>query len=358
MTGKERRGIFVTGATGFLASGLIRILLDREDRDIYLLIRARSVLSLSERKADLVNRLIRKPERNRLGPRIHAVRGDLSAAGLGLSKKDSAVLKRSIDAIYHAGALCDLSCGLAEARKINVGGTENLLKLALDWQKDGRLRNVNHISTAYIAGNHKGVFYEKDIDISQRFNNNYEKSKFEGEFIVEKYRNKGLRVDIYRPGIITDAIPPVTNTVPAFLKILSAFSKGFFEEIPARTGTKMNMVPIDAACKAIYLISTSDNKPANQNYHIVNPRPLELGVLINTASDFFGFRAPKCVSRAKLDKLKMSPIRRKIIEPFVPYLNQRLSFDARNASAILGERNFIIPSISVKALVKYFSYCA
>lgn len=293
-----------------------------------------------------------------MGSRIHAVNGDISKPGLGLSRKDAITLQNSVDTVYHSAALCNLSCDLSEARRVNVNGTENILKLALDWHKNGRLKNVNHISTAYIAGNHIGTFYEKDIDMAQGFNNNYEKSKFEAELVVEEYRNKGLSADIYRPGIITDTIPPSTYATPVFLKMLYFFARGFFKNIPADINTKINMVPVDTVSEAIYLISNTRTKLLNQNYQIVNPRPVKFGELLNAISDFFGSKTPQCVSYGKFKALTTSPIRKKMIRPFIPYLSQKLLFDARNAENILKKYGFIIPPIDEQMLLRYLKHWA
>ena len=43
---------------------------------------------------------------------------------------------------------------------------------------------MTYISTAYVAGEHRGVFREQDFDLGQRFRNAYEQSKFEAEQLV------------------------------------------------------------------------------------------------------------------------------------------------------------------------------
>ena len=69
-------------------------------------------------------------------------------------------------------------------------------------EQKGKLKKVNHISTAYICGDYKGAFKEEDLDVGQKFNSTYEQSKFEAEKLVEKYRKGGLWIDVFRPPII------------------------------------------------------------------------------------------------------------------------------------------------------------
>ncbi len=350
-----KRNIFITGATGFLASHLLSLLLTKQENRIYILIRAKDNRSVLQRKNALINKMFSKSLRREAVSRIHAIRGDISKDNLGLNKRDLAKL-RLIHTVYHCAAICKFSYTLNDIRKVNVKGTENLLKLALDWQKRGNLENVNHVSTGYIAGDYKGTFYEKNIDVSQGFNNSYEKSKFEAEFVIENYRRKGLWIDIYRPSIIIDTIPPSTDTIPDLLRLLVMFALEIFEKIPANTNTELNLIPVDIVSKAIYLISTTKNRPPNQNYHIANPRPLKFGTLLNIASNFFAFKKPKCipVSRFHMDNLNF--MQRKVIEPFVPYLNQKLSLDIKNTASVLKRYDFTIPAIGKEAVITTFRH--
>ena len=352
---KTTRNIFITGITGFLASNLVRLLLAKKENRLYVLIRAKDGKSALQRKNALINKTFSKPVRSKINSRIHVIRGDISKDNLGLSKKDLVKL-RIIHAIYHCAAICKFSYALSTIRKVNVRGTENLLKLALDWQKKGQLENVSHISTGYIAGDYKGIFYERDIDVSQGFNNSYEQSKFEAELMVLKYRKAGLRVDIYRPSIIVDTIPPRTDTTFHLLRLMAMFILEVFKKIPADNNAELNIIPVDIASKAIYLISTAKNRPPNQNYHIVNPKAVKFGTLLDTAGDLFEFKKPECipVSRFRMNNLNL--VQRRIIKPFIPYLNQDLSFDMRNVSSILKLYDFRIPAITKEGMIETFRY--
>ena len=59
-----------------------------------------------------------------------------------------------------------------------------------------------HVSTIGVAGDTEGIFYYVDLDVGQGFNNPYEKSKFEAERLVERYRKKGLNILIVRPSMV------------------------------------------------------------------------------------------------------------------------------------------------------------
>lgn len=348
------RDIFITGATGFLGSNLLKLLLGEEGTQVYILIRARNNKLASERRDALINSTFPKSVRNKLYHRLHAVRGDISKDNLGLNKKDFHKLQDALDTIYHCAAIREFGYNLDTIRKVNVGGTENLLKTALAWKNKGRLESVNHISTAYVAGNYTGTFYETQLDVSQRFNNTYEQSKFEAEKVVVRYRKKGLPVDIFRPSIITDAIPVNKENLSMAFRFLTIFTLQLFRSIPAEKKAKFNLVPVDAVSKAIYLISTTKERPLNQNYHIANSRPLMVGTLLDILSSIAGFKKPRLVSDVRFRMEDLTPVQKKLIEGFVPYLNQRLFFDTKNASSVLKRYNFKMPRMTEKVLVKAF----
>ena len=353
---KQKKNIFITGATGFLGSNLLKTLLVNKENRVYVLIRTQDNRSILQRKNILINKTFSKPMRREVVPRIHIIRGDISKDNLGLSKKDLGKLRNTINMVYHCAAICKFSYGLDAIRRVNVRGTENLLKLGLNWQNIGCLENINHISTAYIAGNYTGTFYEQETDVSQRFNNTYEQSKFEAELAVLKYRKRGLRVDVYRPSIIIDTIPPDTNVIISPMWLLAMFILKIFKKIPADNATELNMVPVDTVSKAIYLISTTKNRSPSQNYHIVNPGPVKFCTLLKMVSTFFGFKKPECVPVARFRIHKLNQVQRRIIQSLIPYLNQKLSFDMKNAASILKEYDFTIPLINKERLIKTFEH--
>jgi thioester reductase-like protein len=350
------RNLFITGATGFLASNLLQRLLTEEKNHLYLLIRAGDNRSLLQRKDALINRLFAKDDRDKVASRIHVFNGDISKKGLGLDRKESEKLRNTIDMVYHSAAMCDFSCTLGVIRKTNVTGTRNVLELALDWQENGHLEGVSHISTAYVAGNHSGIFHEKDVDVSQDFNNAYEQSKFEAELAVSEYRKKGLRVDIYRPSIITDTSPPGMGTVFGIIKILKFIAKETFEIIPADSNTRINLIPVNIVSQAIHLISTTKDRPLNQNYQIVDPQPIKFGTLLDTISNVFGTETPMCIPAKIFPMDRLSAFQKKILEYFTPYMNQRLSFDTQNAASVLQRYGFSMPSMREGELARLFEY--
>ena len=94
------------------------------------------------------------------------------------------------------------------------------------------LRRFTYLSTAYVAGEHSGTFSEDDLDVGQRFRNPYERSKFEAEGIVKRWRSR-MPVTVVRPSIVVGEQD--SGWTPSFNVIywpLRAFSRGAYRVHP------------------------------------------------------------------------------------------------------------------------------
>ena len=91
---------------------------------------------------------------------------------------------------------------------------------------------------------------------------------------------------------------------------------------------------MDEVSEAIYLIA-NDDEADKRIYHIVHPNEVNLGYFINSASDFFGFRKPELIPSKDFDMGSLTPVQKKIIEPYIPYFNYETKFEAANARKVL-----------------------
>lgn len=344
--------IFITGATGFLGSYLTRLLLTEKNSHVYMLLRKTDSGSVTRRRKDLIKRMPTKAAQRKIASRLHAVDGDISKPDMGLGRRDFLKLQNRIDEVYHCAAVRDFGWAIRDIRAVNVKGTENVLKAALTWKKNGVLRRVHHISTAYVAGNYKKIFRETQLDVGQGFNNTYEQTKFEAEKIVVKYRRQGLPVDVYRPSIITDSARVQQHYISLPLRFLMILVMQVFREIPVDRTSTLNLIPIDAAAEAIYLISKDPECASNRNYHIVNPWPVRFTTLLDISSRVFRFQKPRLVSRAKFNKNNKSAVQKKLVEVFIPYLNQRPCFDMSEAYGVFRKNGFTMPRMTRAVLTE------
>lgn len=349
--------IFITGGTGFLGWNLTRNLLTLDENKVYLLVRSKNNQQASNRINQLLVRHCGKKDVGILKKRIELVEGDVTLPRLGIEEDKERHLLKEINVIYHCAALCEFGIPLELIRKINVEGTRNVLDFALKCKKQGNFSSFNHISTVGIVGKTGGVFYEDCLDIGQTFNNTYEQTKFEAEKLVEKYRQKGLSITVFRPSLITgDSMTGEVSNFKMFYQPLHIFSLGLFDEIPANKTLFYNLVPVDVVAKAIYLISSKN--VGNKNYHLSNSEGVTLEYFLNIASSYFGFKMPRVVKESEFNYNRLVGFRKKLLEPYIPYFTHRkVVFDVTNFKQSMNGTNFEWPKINRELLLTLFKYC-
>ena len=185
----------ITGSTGYIGS-LLTIKLAEQGEDIRILVR---------RDPDI-------PEFRRNN--IAIVKGDITDAE---SLKNA---MKGIDKVYHMAAYARLWAKDPDTfHKINVEGTRNVMKAAID----ADVKKLVYTSTAGVIGpSGDKPMTEIDPRITGFFNA-YEETKTEAEKVVQEYVKKGLNVSIvnpsrvYGPGLDTGS-NPVTKIVELYMK--------------------------------------------------------------------------------------------------------------------------------------------
>lgn len=187
----------ITGATGFLGRETLRRLLAQTDRTRFVaLIRADDDGILRRRHEALVDGL---PQQQ--AERVTPLRGDVTAPRFGVPTRDYAALEASVDRVIHLAATTSFSLPLAIARRRNVDGTLRVLDLCRAIRRRGGLGRLDHVSTAFVAGDRTDVVREHELDRGQRFRNTYEQTKFEAEVHCRSAQNE-LPIVIHRPSIV------------------------------------------------------------------------------------------------------------------------------------------------------------
>lgn len=342
--------IFLTGATGFVGMELLARYLERTDRVVYALVRASSDAEAQARLDATVARML--PDPAPYAGRAVAVRGDVMRPGLGMAPRRRNELAGEVDEIVHAAASVSFALPLPESRAINVGGTENILRFA---RKVDGLRRFSYISTAYVAGDHRGVFGEDELDVGQRFRNPYEQSKFEAEALVRREMPR-MPIQIFRPSIVVGEAD--TGWTPAFNVIywpLKAFARGAYKAIPARRSSPVDVVPVCYVADSIFELSQHD-EPGRTYALAAGSRASSVGELLELSAGYFRRRRARAVP-PRAYKHIVHPVllrtrderRRKALrasEVFFPYFAMRVHYDTANA-----RRSGIVPP----ALPGYFT---
>ncbi|MFC1590503.1 SDR family oxidoreductase [Candidatus Omnitrophota bacterium] len=348
------KNVLITGSTGFLGSNIVKQLLKIKKNILYLLVRSKNDLSSAKRIQNVFSEKYIDLHKGR----VVVVEGDITRKDVGLKPQDKKELISNIDTIFHSAAMCEFGVPLERIRKINVEGTRNILDLALECEKENSHISFNHISTVGVAGSSGGMFYEKDLDVKQEFNNTYEFTKFEAEKLINEYRKMGLSISIFRPTIITgDSKTGEVNNFKMLYQPLHIFSLELFNEIPANIEMKYNLVPVDYVANAICSISSKRDN-CNMNYHLSNPSNITLEYFLEIASEYFGFKKPKIAYGNNYNYKKLNGFRRRLLEHYLPYFNhKKIYFDASNFNEAVNDEKFRWPKVDKNFLIKLFKYC-
>ena len=176
--GKLNDVIFFTGATGFIGTQIVRRLIKKGDTCIIVLVRGKTFeyayrhLSRSWWEwPDLMEEIEGLKKFNiddYRDNKINLINGDITVENLGLDDYIYNFLVDNLTHLVHTAADIRLNASLEDLRRINVHGTENLIKLATDAHKNHGISRFSHLSTAYVAGGRTGNISEDSLNDNGR----------------------------------------------------------------------------------------------------------------------------------------------------------------------------------------------
>jgi long-chain acyl-CoA synthetase len=346
--------VFLTGSSGFLGMELLARYLENTDRTIYALIRAHDQDEADERLLAAARTVV--PDADRHSGRLVAVRGDVTTPGLGLDDARRELLAGEVTDIVHSAASVSFNLPLDQARSINRDGTSRILDFAEQCAGRGcGLDRLAHVSTAYVAGTHRGAFSEHDLDRGQDFNNSYEQSKWEAEKEV-RARSARVPITVFRPSIVVGEAD--SGWTPAFNVVygpLRAYSRGSLTAIPARRRAPCDVVPVNYVADAICEL-TARPGTAGRTFTLAAGRDASsVGEVLDMSAATFGRRRAVAV-RPSLYKRALHPLllrrasepRRRALrrtEVFFPYFDARARFDTSAATAALKPAGIELPPL-------------
>jgi thioester reductase-like protein len=319
--------VLLTGATGFVGMELLVRLLEQTDRHVVALVRAPDDAAAEARIEILFKTLLAPAQRHAYRSRVHGVAADLESPGLGLSEATRDGLTATIGAIVHCAASISFTLELEDARRINVEGTREILRLAAEARERGALDRFVHVSTAYVAGDREGRARERQGDVGQAFRNTYEQTKLEAERLVHA---SGLPAAILRPSVIVG--DSVTGWTPAFNVIywpLQAYARGLFEQIPGEADAPIDIVPVDTVAGALLELVRGPVRCGT--FHVVaSDEAVTNGVLATMAAEFFDATPLRFVGPG------VDPVAEKRAGALTAYFRVRCTFDALRGRRVLG----------------------
>lgn len=349
----KQKIVFLTGSTGLIGSYLLKVFL-QNGLKVYTLARSRTEKTARDRVIDTL-RFWDKDIVVKAKDNLVILEGDISDVNLGLDVQIRNLLKTCVDEIFHCAAITDLNRPMPEMKKTNIDGTRNVLDFALYCRNGGSLIKANHISTAYVYGSYEGLFKEGNLDVGQKFETNYEESKFRAELLVEDYRKNGLWVDIYRPPIVMgDSIEGRTFQFKHIYQFMNLCGLEIFDSLPVR-GARVSLIPVDILCQAIYLISANTTNK-NWNYHTFPRHLVPIEKVIEVASKVMEFKKPELIGMEDFHLSKLTPAQKAILRNTVLSINFKINLDSSYTNNLLSKLGLNIPDINDDILVREIKY--
>lgn len=207
--------------------------------------------------------------------------GDLSKPLLGLTLIEYNQLAKTIDIIFHSGALVNHVYSYEQHYLTNVAGTREVIKLSCHTQ----LKSIHYISAITILidnlNNKKNIIFENTpLDDTVSLSNGYAQSKWVAEKIMVLGQQRGIPINIYRPGRITGHSITGICSPEDFLSraIRGSIQLGIFPE-----NLTINLTPVDYVSHSIVNIAKNHNK-LGKSFNLINNEMLDSQQIIEICS--------------------------------------------------------------------------
>jgi thioester reductase-like protein len=332
--------VLVTGYPGFIGRQLVRRLVPalrgREAR-LVLLVQAKHA---ARARAELVA----------LGAGGGEVlEGDVAQIHLGLSSAEYRGLAAGVTAVWHLAAVSFLGAESDLVRRVNVEGTRHVLELC---RAAPGLARLNHFSTAFVSGDRVGVILEDELEMGQRFRNEYEDSKCRAEVLV-RAAMRDLPVTVYRPSIVvgdsrTGEIDRFEG--PYYLAILLVASPLRVPlPLPGDGVAPLNVVPVDFVVEAALSISANP-AAVGKTVHVVDPSPLSARKVYQLIAGRVNRRLPPVtLPHRAVEALLSLPVLERIYRPqraAIASVNHLALYNCRNMLSLLEGTGLQCPPIT------------
>jgi nucleoside-diphosphate-sugar epimerase len=297
--------LLLTGASGVLGSHLTRELL-QDGHQVYALVHRKA---LGE------------------GP-VVCIQGDVTLPRFGIQGEFP-----KLDAIVNAAGLVSFNNRERPAlQRVNVDGAWNAANTASCLGIP-----LLHISTAYVCGDHKGIFEATDLELGQHHRNEYERSKYQAEQEIREWKKHHLSWTIFRPSILVgdskvSGIPPLHGL---YLGVRGVYlTKRWLERkfalpaldpelrLRADPHATINIIPVDIAARQIADLVL---KSEPGTYPIVNTQPPTIAQICAGAGAALGAKIIPCLSFEPNPGERMLE---RLVRDLLPYLQGEPVFAA------------------------------
>ncbi len=258
--------VLLTGASGFLGAHMLAKLLQDKNLKINLLIRAVN-------SEDAEKRVVKNMEQYGLAElidnkRIAYYAGDISNNSLGLSKNEYDKLASNVDTIYHVASVVNFAVNFHKLYKPNVEGVRRIIAFG----HYNRVKIIHYVSSftvysAMIQENHiinenTPLLFETSVV------NEYNKTKWIADNLVQMAREKGIPAKIYRIGTLSGGtnkgICQTRDFMWLMIRVILKLKKA-----PILPTFGYNPIPVDIMASNIVDLSKLPYKKSEATYNII-----------------------------------------------------------------------------------------
>jgi phthiocerol/phenolphthiocerol synthesis type-I polyketide synthase E len=255
--------VLLTGATGYVGAFLLHELLRQTDHRVYCLVRA-------DDEAGGLARLAATATRFRLPApdlrRVVAVPGDLRAAGDVCRGFRDGELAHRVGHILHSAARVVFTEPYRVLRTDNVLPVLELVR----WARESAITEFSQVSTLAATGPDVGTGDRRTERRGQPLDprtGGYGATKWAAERLLERAERDGLRVRVFRPGLISGATATgACNTRDMLFRLLAAGLAVGAHPLDPRP---VPLAPVDVVAEAVVGLGEADGA-TGRPYHLVD----------------------------------------------------------------------------------------
>ena len=339
--------IFLTGSTGYIGAHVAANLMQNHGASLNLLVRARDPHEAEARLWHALQlHLSFKDFYELLQTRVRVFRGDLTSDRFGLHTDDYDRLVHTTDSVIHCAASLNRKSEKS-CLNVNLRGTLEVIKLALQTDHYHGLRRFSHVSTVAVAGTRQDevVIEDKAIDWDRSDYDPYARTKKFCEHMIRQLL-PDVPKTIFRPSIVLGDSRRAETTqfdmVRAFV-----FLAGL-PTLPLRSKDRVDIVNVDFVADAIATLHVKE-RTEYDTYHLSSGRESQTyKQLTASLAAAQGKRGPIYLpflekpfnSAVNLLSNRRSPVGHgaALMKVFMPYLTFNTVFDNTRGTQELGRK--------------------